>query len=427
MVAIIHNGSSLRSALHYNENKLKEGAASFLDAGYYLENPGQLTFHSKLSRLASRNALNRQVKVNTLHVSLNFSPNERLSARQLKEIAASYLDKIGFAKQPYLLYEHHDSGHPHVHLITTTIRADGSSINLHNIGKNQSEKARKQIEIDFGLVKAQDQKRSDLNIKPPDLKAALYGKMQTRKAIANVLHGVLNQYKYCSLPELNAVLKQYNVAADRGGEQSRIYQNNGLVYRLLDEQGQKAGVPIKASDFYFKPTLKYLQARFAVNEPERLKHRARLKNLIDFALLNQHHSLESLEKSLEKQGVKMIVRASDRGLVYGLTYVDLKTKCVFNGSVLGKTYSAKGMMERCQDDKQYPAVSRPAAKAIPRQPEPKHKSNQNLNNTAEPSNPRSFEGADRMLSDLFSPENGFEQVPWQLKKSRKNKRRRGRS
>ena len=31
---------------------------------------------------------------------------------------------------------------------------------------------------------------------------------------------------------------------------------------------------------------------------------------------------------------------------YGITYVDLKTKCVFNGSDVGKEYSAKGILER---------------------------------------------------------------------------------
>lgn len=35
------------------------------------------------------------------------------------------------------------------------------------------------------------------------------------------------------------------------------------------------------------------------------------------------------------------------GIIYGLTYVDHRTACVFNGSTLGKPYSAKGVLERC--------------------------------------------------------------------------------
>jgi hypothetical protein len=61
--------------------------------------------------------------------------------------------------------------------------------------------------------------------------------------------------------ELNAVLRPYNIVADRGKEGSRIYDNNGLVYRVLDEQGNKIGTPIKASDIYNKPTMKFLEQK----------------------------------------------------------------------------------------------------------------------------------------------------------------------
>jgi hypothetical protein len=37
---------------------------------------------------------------------------------------------------------------------------------------------------------------------------AQYRKMETKRAIQNVLDAVINQYKYSSLPELNAVLKR---------------------------------------------------------------------------------------------------------------------------------------------------------------------------------------------------------------------------
>ena len=64
-------------------------------------------------------------------------------------------------------------------------------------------------------------------------------------------------------------LQQYNVLADRGSEGSRVHKNHGLFYRILDEKGNTIGVPIKASSFHNKPTLKYLEERFAANETAR--------------------------------------------------------------------------------------------------------------------------------------------------------------
>ncbi|WP_264829981.1 relaxase/mobilization nuclease domain-containing protein, partial [Klebsiella aerogenes] len=93
----------------------------------------------------------------------------------------------------------------HIHIVSTTIKSDGSRINTHNIGRNQSEKARKEIEQTYGLVKAerQQQLRSP-GIKPVDVQKVVYGKDETKRSISNVVGVVFSQYKFASLPEFNA-------------------------------------------------------------------------------------------------------------------------------------------------------------------------------------------------------------------------------
>jgi len=80
-----------------------------------------------------------------------------------------------------------------------------------------------------------------LNIVPVNAQRIIYGKSETKRAIANLLEKVVSQYKSTSLSALNAVLKLYNVTADRVEKDSRIYKNNGLTYLILDEQGNKNG------------------------------------------------------------------------------------------------------------------------------------------------------------------------------------------
>ena len=55
------------------------------------------------------------------------------------------MNKIGFVEQPFLVYKHEDAGHPHIHIVSTTIKGDGSRINTHNIGRNQSEKQEEKL------------------------------------------------------------------------------------------------------------------------------------------------------------------------------------------------------------------------------------------------------------------------------------------
>ena len=182
-----------------------------------------MNFYQKLQDFEDRNVLNERATTKTLHGSLNFHTTEKMSNDKLKQIASLYMNKIGFGEQPYLVYQHFDAGHPHVHIVSTTIREDGTRINRHNIRRNQSEKARKEIEQLYNLVRSENQKQIlKQQIKPVDVAKVVYGKSETKRSITNIVNAVVNNYKFTSLPELNAALKQFNVIADRGKEDGRI-------------------------------------------------------------------------------------------------------------------------------------------------------------------------------------------------------------
>ena len=348
MVAVIKAGSSIRNALLYNENKVVKEQAILLQASNFGKDKEELRLGDKFRHFQKLTSLNERTKINSIHISLNFDPSEKLSGQKLVSIAEDYIRQIGFANQPYLVYQHHDAGHPHIHIVTTNIQCNGNRISLHNIGRNQSETARKEIEIKYGLVQASGRQSIGSALKPVESRKVQYGKSETKRAIANVLDAILPYYKYTSLAELNAVLKQYNMTADHGSETSRIRQRKGLVYRIVNERGEKVGVPIKASSIYNKPTLKTIEARFAQNDQQRKQHKQRLINTVDFSFRNQHPTLKALQQSLSKEQINMVLRQNNSGVIYGITYIDHQTKCVFNGSDLGKAYSANAIQQRCQ-------------------------------------------------------------------------------
>jgi hypothetical protein len=348
MVARINTGKSISKALNYNEQKVQQGKAELILSEGFVKDTDQLTFYDKLHHFERLTSLNEKVVTNTLHVSLNFDAADKLSKDELQTIAQTYMDRIGFGRQPFLVYQHHDAGHNHIHIVSTNIQANGSRISMHNLGKNESEKARKGIEKEFDLVKADSKKQKEAQaIKPVNAQKVQYGKSETKRAISNVLDTVLKQYKFTSLPELNAILKQYKVLADRGTPDSRTYQRGGLVYRVLDDKGNKVGVPIKASSIYSKPTLPNLEGKFEQNAIDRQALSKRPKTLIDWYFLKtKQPNLPGMIDALQKEGITVVLRQNANGDIYGMTYVDHKTKCVFNGSDLGKAYSSKGVQDR---------------------------------------------------------------------------------
>ncbi|MXO04381.1 relaxase/mobilization nuclease domain-containing protein [Flavobacterium sp. HBTb2-11-1] len=413
MVSIIKTGNSIRSIFNYNENKVKTGKAECIGAANFLLDISQMSDAMKLSRFTERIQLNDNTKRNIVHISLNFDPSENHSKEKLMAIANTYMYKIGFGKQPYLVYQHFDAGHPHIHVITINIERDGKRIDLHHLGIRKSEPARKEIEETFRLIKAESlNKNKQFNLLPISMGKVCYGKIESKKALAAVLNQVLYSYRYSSLAELNAVLQCYNVLADRGSENSKVFLNKGIVYRILNEKGIPTGVPIKASDFYFKPTLKFLESKFISNKPRKESDKARLKNVIDMAILRENiNNVNQLSLFLEKEGIKTVFRTSSEGLVYGITYIDHTTKNVFNGSSLGKKYSAKAIIGRCGNEFNL---------------DKRDWINKRLETfSSENASVKTFDSSViiQLLDSILKPEMTLEYLPKQFKKKKRNRRK----
>ncbi|MFT3701192.1 MAG: relaxase/mobilization nuclease domain-containing protein [Agriterribacter sp.] len=348
MVTIIKAGRSIRSILNYNENKLKDGRAVMTHSMNFGKDSLLLSFNDKINTFYKLISLNERTKLNAIHISLNFDPADNLTQQKLSGIASSYMDRIGFSDQPYLVYQHFDSGHPHIHIVSTNIRHDGTRIALHNIGKTASESARKQIEKDYKLIKAESKNNIQAQKQIYNLTKAVYGHSKTKNAIAVVLENIINTYLFTSLPELNAILNQYNIKAERGNENSRTFKHKGLLYSITDEQNNKISTPLKASLFVFKPTLPHLENKFAENKIKRAPFRKKICNAIDYMMLiSSPTSLDEFSKQLKKENIQVVIRKGKERAIYGLTFIDAQNKCVFNGSDLGKQYSAAAILQRC--------------------------------------------------------------------------------
>jgi hypothetical protein len=71
------------------------------------------------------------------------------------------------------------------------------------------------------------------------------------------------------------------VIALRGAAHTAMFEKKGLMYALLDEKGVPIGVPIKASSFYAKPTLRNLEKKFEQNAVKRKPFKEDLRKRID--------------------------------------------------------------------------------------------------------------------------------------------------
>jgi hypothetical protein len=311
----------------------------------------KLDFGAKLRRFEHLTFLKPNVKTNALHIMLNFDPADHLDQAKLQQLAASYMERIGFGEQPYLVYRHHDAYHPHLHIVTTNITSQGQRIDLHGIGRTQSEEARKELEIEYGLIKAEGRSRSEMLDMPAfDIQKAIYGKSANKRAITNTVWAVLRTYKFTSFAEYNAILNQFNVAADRGKEDTVMFEKRGVVYSIIDADGKRIGIPFKASELSGRPMLDEVEKKYARSAEIRKTYKESVTDRVD-TVQRKYASLtiSTFARKMAAQKIAVVFRKNAAGLIYGVTYVDHRTKCVFNGSDLGKAYSAKALVEGFSD------------------------------------------------------------------------------
>ena len=107
---------------------------------------------------------------------------------------------------------------------------------------------------------------------------------------------------------------------------------------------------------------------------------------------------------LGKQNISVVLRHSEEGRIYGITFVDHSNKTVFNGSEVGKAYSAAHLLEKLATYKMQ-ALN-----------ETEQSNNIGLNKDQTPDQ--------NLLEILLTPQNEFDYTPGQLlKKKRKRKNR----
>jgi len=341
-----------RDTIRYHEEKVAQGRAQCLYAGNFAKDLDQLTPSDKVYHFQRLTSLNDNIKKPIVHISLNFHSSEILSDQQMKAISREYMQKWKLPDQPYLVYRHTDSAAPHVHVISTVLRKDGSAERLRPRDFRQSRRLTQQLETAWSLTPSVRPSQWQKQPAGPARKI-IYRQDPVYPGMRNIFDNVIDHYRYTSLEELNAILRLYNVEAYRGRPTSALYQHRGLIYRVLDDKGRAVGSAIKASSFDSKPTLRRLEQRFAQNQAPREAHRQSLTTAIDWAFYKKSLSFPAFLQAMAKEKVNIVLKKDTGGQPLNIWYVDHRHKTIFDGNTLGQRYTAGEITKRCVSEGTY--------------------------------------------------------------------------
>lgn len=359
MVVRIKTGKRIQGALTYNEQKVKQGKAELILASRFGGELHRMGFSQKLERFQMLIRRNQYVKRNTLHLSINFSPNDRVDKAKMQLIAADYMKRIGFGDQPYLVYYHSDTAHPHIHIVTTNIKVNARPINMHKLAVLKSEPARKAMEVEFDLIPAESVRREVMPaLRPVNLVGILSGKAEEKRQISNVVKNICASYQFRDLEEFNAILAFFNVVADPGKEGSRQRQFKGLVYAAIDQDGERIGTGIKASSLDTKPTLAMLQYKFDLGQRLREGRLANTRKKLEKILsLSNPKVLAILTSPDSNAKIELLPQRDEKGTLTGFQILDHQQKILTSSQELELSEENIAKMVRSGQALQHQTVS----------------------------------------------------------------------
>ena len=271
MIARINTGAKPGGAVLYNEDKVAHGQARFLGfVNGEVFDEAVLRVRDKINVLNAYAGMNPRISKPTFHTSLAFHPSEVLSDEKLSEISQQYMERLGYGRQPYLVYRHEDTHHPHIHIVSVSVDADGRKVS-QDFQQRRSNAIRQALEKEHGLVEAEKQGKAVLmdGLLPEQILS--YKEPEAKKAIGNVVQTAMKDYRFSGIDTFSAFLHQHRVQLNqlRGvGADGKPYR--GITFQLsdgdTDKRGQPIGPAIKASRFAFAPTMDRLEQQFKRNQ-----------------------------------------------------------------------------------------------------------------------------------------------------------------
>ena len=353
MVANIRSGSSPGGALYYNKEKVDRDEAEILYWQKMLEpfdKYGRMDVDACMESFRPYLEANRRTTNTVFHVSLNPSPEDKLTDEQLREIANEYMQKMGYGDQPYIVFKHKDIDRHHLHIVSLRIDENGRKISdSHEYDRSMS--VLRELERKYNLhpsIKGQEQTDRE------GLRKVNYPEGNVKQQVSSVVRSCLRNYKCSSYGELRTLLERFNVSIEEhtGTVDGRDYA--GIVYGAMTDDGYGVGTPFKSSkigrDVGYRALQKYYEkSKCQLKEEGALD---RLRQCVRDAM-RPHNTRDEFRRLLKADNMDAIFRINPVGRIYGITFIDHNTGIVANGSLLGKEFSANAF------DELYPAPKEP--------------------------------------------------------------------
>jgi Relaxase/Mobilisation nuclease domain len=302
MIAKIMKSAKSFQAVYYNEHKVSEQKAQLLSAVNFPIVKTRWDKNQYIAYLTKVSALNPNVKSRQFHAVIS-TKGQAHDAATLKIIAEAYLAKMGYDKNPYLLYFHQDTDNNHVHIVTTRVNTEG-------------------VKVAHGF----ERKRSLSHIQ------SIMNQIEQTVKNENPIQDRIKEYQFSTESQMNLLVQSLGYETVKDKEGNTRLQKDNITFAVLSLEDIEQQIS---------------NTKKGLNNPQTEKRKQQLKAiLLKYSDGKKEAELQKLMH--DKFGVELIfhrgIERSENDKPFGYTLIDHSTKQIFKGSeVLKLSEILKGL------------------------------------------------------------------------------------
>lgn len=309
----------MSTAIAYNERKVSAQEAEVICC-MNMDSEGRNAVQETFSRYEKLNIRSSEV---CFHMSVNPGPGEMLTDDRAKELVGEIMDELGYGRQPYVIYRHHDIEREHFHVLSIRINEKGRKITSFQENR-RCQKLLESVREKYGFVIGnKDSKRySEEGINP---RLFDYRNGNVSAQMDAVFEECL-KYRFRSFREFEQVMLDHNVAVKQ--TMRRMYLQG------VNSDGNKCTGLVSKPDLMSR-MLDRMQECMSEDRTKAAHRVAQIgATLLPYAKSERHFGNMMLRKNIH-----VLFSKDSGGRINDAMYIDHEGRNVFGGNELGHEMS----------------------------------------------------------------------------------------
>jgi len=335
VVKIQKSNPGMKGTLQYNQKKVAKDTASILrvwnmDEGSVSFRDFARTFERyEKANIRTKGLLSFQMSINPNPAK----PEEALTDDEARDYAKTIMDALGYGEQPIILYEHHDIGRKHYHVVSIRTNEEGrkirDSFEKERLQRIMARNARKfHYVIGNDTPEETEKKKKTRTDAMGESVPRFDPKGSNIRGQLTDLFDEAMRYHFTTWSQFSSIMESFGVSTAWYGQESDTH----LYFIGQDEDGNEASPFITedemGEDFgtTMQRRMQESAARKELTKEEKARRfgdRKRLAASIAGAL-GYSRNEEHLVKMLQRKGIHLVLSRTDEGQgeVFGATVVD---------------------------------------------------------------------------------------------------------